>query len=88
MIWILQEKNFTENYLKNDIFVDGVAHLEEAEGLHDVLHCVILLHIVTTISLTLFQYQTNLSLLSSCHKKIAFGYLVTGTLTGIKKYEV
>jgi hypothetical protein len=37
---------------KNDIFVDGVAHahLEEAEGLHDILHCVILLHIVTKIS--------------------------------------
>ncbi len=46
MIWILNKKN-----------VDGVAnaHLEEAEGLHDVLHCVILLHIVTTMSLTFFQ---------------------------------
>jgi hypothetical protein len=70
--------------------VDGVAHahLEEAEGLHDILHCVILLHIVTKISLTLFQSQTNLSLLSLCHKKIAFRFSIPGTLTRIKKYEV
>ena len=53
------KKNFTEKYLKNDLFVDGVAHahLEEAESLHDVLHCVILLHIVTRISLTLFNLK-------------------------------